>query len=107
MIAPNLASSLVNLFEPESKSQFSLIKDLNSIKVNDFLINGGIPVTLFSIMLTFGDSNKSFKLDGGLLKTIPNYDFNVDNSNQQDRKLIFEFRKEMKFDIKQKVRKSD
>ena len=48
MIAPYLASSFVNLFKPENKSQFSLKKDLNSTKMNDFLINGGIPVTLFS-----------------------------------------------------------
>ena len=58
-------------------------------------------------MLTFRDSNKSFKLDGDLLEAITNYDFNVDHSNQQDRKLIYESRKEMKFDIKQKGRKSD
>ena len=36
-----------------------------------------------------------------------NYDFNVDHSNQQDRKLIFEFAKEMNFNIKQKGKKSD
>ena len=32
---------------------------------------------------------------------------NVDHSNEQDRKLIYEFGKELKFDIKQKGRKSD
>ena len=32
MIAPYLTSSLVNLFEPENKSQFRLLKDLNSTK---------------------------------------------------------------------------
>ena len=31
-----------------------------------------------------------------------NYDFNVNHANPQDEKLIFEFGKEMKFDIKQK-----
>ena len=58
-------------------------------------------------MLTFGDSNKTFNLDGDLLGTITNYVSNVDHSNHQDRKLIFEFGKEMNFDIKQKGRKSD
>ena len=38
-------------------------------------------------MLTFRDSKKSVKLDGDLLQTITIYDFNVDHSNQQDRKL--------------------
>ena len=70
-----------------------------------FLINGSIPVTLYSSMLIFRDSNKSFILDGDLLEAITNYDFNVDHSDQQDRKLISEFGKEMKFDIKQKGQK--
>ena len=107
LIAPYLASSLVNVFKPENKSQFRLKKDLNSTKMNDFLINEGIPVTLVSNMLIFRDSNKSFKLDGDLLETMTNYDFNVDHSNQQDRKLIYEFVKEMNFNIRQKGNKSD
>ena len=72
MITPYLASSLVNLFKPENKSQFRLRKDNNSTKMNDFLIHRGIPVTLFSNMITFRDSNKSFKLEGDLLKLITN-----------------------------------
>ena len=35
-----------------------------------------------------------------------NYDFNVDHSNQQDQKLIYEFGKEMNFNIKER-KKSD
>ena len=66
LITPYLASSLVNVFKPENKSQFRLKKDLNSTKMNDFLINEGIPVTLVSNMLIFRESNKSFKLDGDL-----------------------------------------
>ena len=53
LIDPYLASSLVNLFKPENRSQFRIIKDYNSTRMNDFLINGGIPVTLYSNMLTF------------------------------------------------------
>ena len=37
-----LASSLVNLFKPENKSQFRFKKDLNSTKMTDFSINKGI-----------------------------------------------------------------
>ena len=105
MIAPCLASSFVNLFETENKSQSRLIKDLNSTKLNDFLINTSVPVTLYSNMLTFRDTNRSFKLDGGLLETMTNYDFKVDHSNQHDRKVIYEFGKEMNFNNKQKERK--
>ena len=107
LIAPNLASTLVNLFKPENKSRFRLIKDLNSTKMNDFLINGGIPVTLFSNMLPFKDSSKSFKIDGELSETMTNYDFNVNLSNPEDQKLSYEFVKEKYFNIKQKGRKSD
>ena len=105
MIAPYLASSLVNLFKPENKSQFRSIKDFSSTKMNDFKINKGIAVTLVINLLIFRDSNKSFKLEGDLLEAITNYDFNVDHSNQQDRKLIYEFAKEMNFNIKEKGKK--
>ena len=73
--------------------------------MNDSKIIGGIPVTLFSKMLTFKDSNKSFNLDGDLLETMTNYDFNVSHSNPQDQKLLYQFGNEMKFDIEQKGRK--
>ena len=46
MIAASFASSLVNLFKPENKSQFRLLKDLNSTKMNDFSLHAEIPVTL-------------------------------------------------------------
>ena len=105
LIAPYLASSLVNRFKPENRSQFSFKKDLISPKMNDFSIIGGIPVSLYSNMITFTESNKPFKLDGDLLETITNYDFNVDHSNQPDRKLIYEFLKEMKYNNKQKGNK--
>ena len=106
MIAPYSAPSLVNLFKPEKKSQFRLMKDFNSTKKIDFLIHGNIPVTLYSNMLTFRDSNKSFKLDGDLLETMTNYKFNVDHYNSQDRKRIREFADEMNFDIKNTGRPS-
>ena len=103
-IRPYLASSLVNLFKLESKSQFSLLKDLSSTKMNNLWINTSVLVTLYSKMFTFIDTNASLKLDGDLLKTMTNYKFNVDHSNPQDRKKIYEFVKEMMFDIKRKGR---
>ena len=36
LIAPYLASSLVNLFKPENESQFRFKKDLNSTRMSDF-----------------------------------------------------------------------
>ena len=105
MIAPYLASSLVNRFKPENESQYKLIKDANSIRRNKFWINTSIPVTLYGNMVTFRDSNESSKREEDLLKTKTNYKFNVTDYNQLDKKLIYEFRKDMKFDAKQKERK--
>ena len=104
MITPYLASFLVNLFKRENKSQFRLIKDFNSTKLNVFLIKGGIPVTLYSNMLTFRDRKLPFKLDGDLLGTLTKYDFNVNHAKPQGRKLICESGKEMNFNIRQKAR---
>ena len=106
MIAPYLVSSLSNVFNLENKSQFRLRKDPNSTKLNDFLIHRGIPVTLFSNMITFRDSNKSFKLEGDILKLITNYKFNANHSSPQDKKLIYEFVKEMNYDTKSPGRPS-
>ena len=51
MIAPYLTTSLVEVFKKDNKSQFRLRKDPNSTKMNDFLIHGNIPLTIFSNMI--------------------------------------------------------
>ena len=86
MIAPYLTTSLVEVFKKGNESKFRLGKDPNSTKMNDFLIHGNIPVTIFSNMITFRDSNKTFRLEGDLLKVITNYKFNVDHSSPQYKK---------------------
>ena len=57
-------------------------------------------------MITFRDTDKTFRLEGDLLKVITNHKFNVDHSNPQDRKLIYQFAKEMNYDIKSTGRPS-
>ena len=106
MIAPYLTTSLIEVFEKDNKSQFRLRKDNNSTKMNDFLIHGTIPVTIFSNMIIFRDSNKSFRLEGDLLKLITNHKFNAGHSSPQDKKLIYEFAKEMNYDTKSTGRPS-
>ena len=100
LIAPYLTTSLVEVFKKDNKSQFRLRKDPNSTEMNNFLIHGNIPVTIFSNMITFRDINKTFRLEGDLLKVITNYKFNVDHSSPQNKKLIYEFAKEMNYDTK-------
>ena len=106
MIAPYLTTSLVEVFKKDNKSQFRLRKDNNSTKMNDFLIHGNIPVTIFSNMITFRDSKKSFRLEADLLKLITNHKFNADHSSPQDKKLLYEFAKEMNYDTKSTGRPS-
>ena len=107
LIAQYIISSVVKLFKPENISQLKLKKDPNSNRMNDFLIQKIIPVTLYSNNLTFRDSNNFFNIDGDLLKTITNYDFKVIHSKPQEQKLIYEFGKEIKFDKKHIGRKSN
>ena len=57
-------------------------------------------------MLTFRDTNKQFELKGDLLKMITNKNYNVDLASLQDKKRMYEFGKEMNFDLKAKGNKS-
>ena len=57
-------------------------------------------------MITFRDTNKTFRLEGDLLKVMTNYKFNADYSSPQDKKLIYEFAKEMNYDTKSTGRPS-
>ena len=99
-------SSLIEVIKSDNKGQFRLTKDPDSTKPNDFLINEKVPITIFNNMLTFRNTKKVFKIEGDLYKLITDYKFNVDHSNQQDRKIIYEFRKEMNYKLKNKGRPS-
>ena len=51
-------------------------------------------------MLTFFDTSKVFELKGDLLKIITNKNYEVDLASSSDEKLMYDFAKEMNFDIK-------
>ena len=57
-LASYLMSPLSKITNPKSSSQFKLIKDPISNRVNDLKINKSIPITLYNIMLTFRDTIK-------------------------------------------------
>ena len=61
-------------------------------------IHNSIPITLHNNLLTFRDSGKVFELKGELLKMITNKNYNVDLASLSDKKLMFDFAKEMNFD---------
>ena len=65
-----------------------------------------IPITLYSNLLTFRDSDKEFELTGDLLKMRTNKNYNVDPVSLSDKKLLYDFAKEMNFDMKAQGNKS-
>ena len=99
-LATYLMSPLSKITNLENSSQFKIVKDHNSNRVKDLLIKNTIPITLHNNLLTFRDTGKEFKLKGDLLKTITNNNYNVDHASLADRKLMYDFAKEMHFDLK-------
>ena len=57
-------------------------------------------------MLTFRDTEKKFLLQGDLLKKITNRNYNVDHANLLDKKTMYEFAREIYFDVKSPGNKS-
>ena len=57
-------------------------------------------------MLTFRDSNKEIELKGDFSRKITNNNYNVNLASLQDKKLMYDFAKEMNFDLKAPGNKS-
>ena len=106
ILATYLMSPLSRITNSDNASQFRLVKDSSSNRVNDLKINKTIPITLYGNMLTFRDTNKQLELKGDLLEMITNGKFNVDLASLSDRKLMYDFAKEMHFDSKASGNKS-
>ena len=101
-----LMSPLSKITNPENSTQFKLVKDPNSNRVNDLLLKNKIPITLYNNMITFRDTGKEFELKGDLLKMITNKNYNVHHASLSDKKLMYDFAKEMHFDLKAQGNKS-
>ena len=106
VIASYLLSPLYKTTNPENTSQFRLAKDFYSNGVNDILIHNSKPITLHNSFLTFHDADKVFELKGDLSKMITNKNYIVDLASLSDKKLMYDFAKEMKFDVKTTSNKS-
>ena len=106
ILASYLMSPLSKITNPENSIQFKLVKDPNSNRVNDLLLKNKIPITLYNNMITFRDTGKEFELKGDLLKMITNKNYNVDHASLSDKKLMYDFAKEMNFDLKAQGNKS-
>ena len=101
-----LMSPLSKIINLENISQFKLLKDSNSNRVKDLKINKTIPITLYNSSVTFRDTGKEFELKGDLLKMITNSKYNVNLASSADKKLLYDFAKEMHFDLKAQGNKS-
>ena len=62
MKAPYLLSPLTKITNLANTTQFKLIKDHNSNRVNDLLIHNTPTITLYDNLLTFRYTNKQFDL---------------------------------------------
>ena len=100
IIASYLLSPLAKIFNPENSTQFKLINDSAYDRVNDLKINNSIPITLYNKILTFRDTGKEFELKGNPMKMITNKNYNVDLASSSNKKLMYDFAKEMHFDTK-------
>ena len=93
LLAYYLLSPLSKITNPENSTQFKLVKDSTSNRVNDLKINNSIAITLHNNLLTFRDTNKQFELKGDLLKMITNKNYNVNLASLADKKLMYDFAK--------------
>ena len=106
VLASYLMSLLSEITNPENTSQFKLVKDPSSNRVNDMKIHNSIPITLYGNISTFPDTGKEFELTGDLLEMITNKNFNVNLACLSDKKSMYDFAKEMNFDLKAVGKKS-
>ena len=93
ILASYSMSPLSKITNPENTTQFKVVKDPNSNRINDLLIKNTIPITLYNNFLTFRDTGKEFELIGDLLKMITNKNCNVDHASLADKNLMYDFAK--------------
>ena len=97
MSATYLMCPSSKITNPENTTQYKLVKDSNSSRVNDLKINNSIPITLHNNLLTFRDTGKEFELKGDLLKMITNKNYKVNLASLAGKKLGYDFAKGMHF----------
>ena len=106
ILANYLMSPLSKITNPENTSQYKLVKDPSSKRVNDLKIHNSIPITLYGNISTFRDTGKKLELTGDLLEMITNSKYNVNLASLADKKLMYDFAKVMNFDLNAVGKKS-
>ena len=72
ILATYFMSPLSKIINPENTCQFKLVKDSNSNKFKDLLLQNSMLITLHDNLLTFRDTGKEFEIKGDLLILITN-----------------------------------
>ena len=101
-----MLSPLSIITNSEISTQFKSLKDFRSNRVNDLLIKNTIPITSHNNLLTIRDTGKVIELKGDLLKMIAYKNYNVDLAKLADKTLMYDFAKEMHFDVRGQGRES-
>ena len=100
------SKKLPKTFTETSNKNNQPLENINA-KVSEILNDRDIlasfllsPITFYNNLITLRDTGKEFELQGDLLKTITNENYNIDLANLSDKKRMYEFAKEMHFDVK-------
>ena len=100
ILSSYLMSPLYKITNLEISTHFKLVKDSKSNRVNGLLKHNTVQLSLYDNLLTFRDTSKVFELKGHLLRKITNKNNNVDLACSSDRKLMYDFAKDMYFDVR-------
>ena len=97
---PSYLKSPVSIITMLENTKFKLFKNSSSTKVYYLFIHKTLPITRQNNLLTFRDTGKEFELQGVLFKIITNKNYNVHLASLADKKLMYDFAKEMHFDVR-------
>ena len=100
VIGSCLLSPLSKFTNPEITSRFKSVRDSNSKRVGDFLLHNIIPVNISDNLLKFRERGKIFEFKGDLLKMISSENYSVDLASLSDKKMKYDFEKDLYFDVK-------
>ena len=106
IFATFLISPLSKITNPENTTQFIIVKDSSSNRVTDLLIINTIPITSHVNLLIFRDTGEVLELKEDLLKMITHKNYIVDLVSLAGKKLMYDFAKEIHFDVRSQGRKS-
>ena len=97
ILASYSLSSLTRITKSEHNGHSKQLKDPDSNRVSDLLINKTIPVTPHDILLKFPETDEKFELNRERLRMTYNDNYNIDLANSSEKKLMIVFAKELFF----------